>query len=292
MARWRKTTIGEIKFDDFPEQLKKIKNCPKILYFRSRWRREIFEKTLVIVGSRKMTRYGREVVEKFMPDLVSNGLTVISGFMYGIDSEAHKRCIENGGTTVAVLGSGLNELPTADNDDLYDMIIDSGGVLVSEYKPDFKATMWSFPQRNRIVAGLATEGVLIVEAGIKSGSLITARIANEQGKKVMAIPGPINSSTSEGGNWLIKNNLATMITESADITGYKNKTVQFELFDSLNDNERLIVNTLSREDMTIDELARSCRMSVSEISVLVSSMAIRDLVREEAGKIFLPIRDR
>jgi DNA processing protein len=289
MHDWKKWEINTIEFDDLPEQLKRIQNCPKKLFYRGKWRKEIFDNTLVVVGSRRMTRYGKEIVNKFMPDLVINKMTIISGFMYGIDTEAHRTCIELGGTTVAVLGSGLNYLPTIENDGLYIRILESGGVVISEYEPELKATTWTFPQRNRIVAGLATKGVLVVEAGMKSGSLITAKYANRQGKTVFAIPGPLTSATCEGTNWLIKSNSATMATEVGDLLAEKAlMSEQYNLFEDVSDaRERNIIEWLKREQATIDELARGLEMTISETSVLISGMLMKNLVNEEAGEIFL-----
>ena len=256
------------------------------LYFRGIWDDNLFEKTIVVVGSRRMTRYGKEIVAKFMPDLVANKLTVISGFMYGIDTEAHNQCIEMGGKTIAVLGSGLNYLTTVDNDELYTRILESGGLVLSEYEPDFKATAWSFPQRNRIVADLSTDGVLVVEAGMKSGSLITARIGREIGKPVFAVPGPINSVSSEGCNWLIKNGQAKMVTEIGDVI--EKITKQESLFiPELNNDENLIYKLLECESLTVDEIAKKLKKSVSEISIIVSTMSMKNIIDEEMGKVYL-----
>lgn len=255
------------------------------LYYRGEWKEELFEKTIVVVGSRRMTRYGRETVAKFMPDIVAKGLTVISGFMYGIDTEAHRQCIEMGGKTIAVLGSGLNYLTTVDNDSLYTDILNSGGLVMSEFEPEFKATVWSFPMRNKIVARMATEGVLVVEAGMKSGSLITARLGREMGKPVFAIPGPINSSSSEGTNWLIKNNQAKMVTEVGDIID--GAITQGKLFEiELDGDENAIYKLLECEPLTVDEIAKKLSKSVSEISMIITRMSMKNLVNEEMGKIY------
>jgi len=256
------------------------------LYYRGEWDEELFEKTLVVVGSRRMTRYGRETVAKFMPDLVANGLTIISGFMYGVDTEAHHQCIEMGGKTIAVLGSGLNYLTTIDNDGLYTKILESGGLVISEYEADFKATRWSFPQRNRIVAKMATEGVLVIEAGMKSGSLITARLGREMGKTVFAVPGPINSLSSEGTNWLLKNNQAKMVTEVGDIiSGAVTQEKLFEI--GLSNEENSIYKLLECEALTVDEIAKKLGKSVSEISTTITKMSMNNLVNEEMGKVYL-----
>lgn len=289
MKEWKKYPIKTIEKNDFPNNLKKIKKCPEKLYFRGNWNEKIFEKVLAIVGSRQMTRYGREIINKFMPEFVAQDITIISGFMYGVDTEAHKKCLELGGKTIAVLGGGLDFLSPSENDDLYAEILKKDGLVISEYEPDFKPTLWSFPARNRIVSALSTEGILVVEAGLKSGSLITARIGKEQNKKVFAIPGPINSKLSEGTNWLIKNNSAKMVLETNDILEKQigqSKQINF-LEQNLNIIENKIINLLKNEELTIDELVRSLQISITEISGNLSSLLLNDLIEEEAGKYYL-----
>lgn len=290
MQEWKRWKIEEIKKSDdgFPKSLRQINNCPEKLYFRGNWQKELFEKSLAIVGSRRMTRYGREVVEKFMPELVANKITIISGFMYGVDTEAHEQCVDLGGKTVAVLGGGLDFLTPEENDELYNKILTGGGLVISEYEKDFKPTLWSFPQRNRIVAGLSNSGILVIEAGLKSGSLITAKLGRQQGKNIWTVPGPIISGNSEGTNWLIKNGWGKITTEVGDILG-KDKLAaeQKGLFEESKDKtETEILKILKTEEMTIDELARATQMPVAEISVKLSLMAIKGLVEEEAGKYY------
>ena len=286
LKKWK---IEEIRKDDgdFPKSLKKISNCPKKLYFRGSWDEGLFRKSLAIVGSRKMTRYGREVVAKFMPDLVANKIIVISGFMFGVDTEAHRQCVDLGGKTIAVLGGGLDVLFPVENDELYSMILETGGLVISEYEKDFKPTLWSFPQRNRIVAGLSTLGVMVVEAGMKSGSLITAKLGRQQGKDIWAIPGPVILGNSEGCNWLIQNNWAKLTINASDIFGQKKIAVQENLFEGMSDKtERKILLILKNEEMTVDELAKKVSLPVSEVSVKLSLMAMKNIVEEEAGKYF------
>lgn len=290
MYGWKKWKIEEISRGDseFPKNLKKIKNCPEKLYFRGNWDGKLFDRTLSIVGSRRMTRYGREVVAKFMPDLVANRITVISGFMFGVDSEAHQQCVELGGKTIAVLGGGLNFLLPTENDELYSKILATGGLVISEYENDFKPTLWSFPQRNRIVAGLSTLGVLVVEAGMKSGSLITAKLCRQQGKNIWAVPGPIILGNSEGTNWLIKNNWAKLTMMANDIFGQNKLVVQENLFEGIIDKiEREIMMILKNEEMTVDQLAKKINLPVNEVSVKLSLMAMKNLVEDEAGKYYV-----
>lgn len=288
---WKSWPIKEIYKKDFPKNLKNIGDAPKKLYYRGEWNEEILIKTLAIVGSRRMTRYGREVIEKFMPEIVARETTVISGFMYGVDTMAHRACLDFGGKTIAVLGGGLDVLTPTENGELYSQILDTGGILISEYEPNFKPTLWSFPQRNRIVSALSTVGILVIEAGIKSGSLITAKIGLKQKKKLFAVPGTINSAVSEGTNWLIKNKAAKMVMVSEDIFGDSshapNQQNLFKDYRDLSDLEKQIVNILETEAITIDELCRKIRSPMTEISITISMMLMRDLIVEENGKIYL-----
>jgi len=290
MNQWKKWKIKEISEDEaeFPTSLKKIPNCPEKLYYRGEWDSGLFLKTLGVVGSRRMTRYAVDVIAKFMPDLVANKVTIISGFMYGVDSEAHKSCLELGGKTIAVLGSGLDFLTPTENDDLYTQILEKGGLVVSEYEPDFKPTLWSFPQRNRIVAGISTIGILIVEAGIKSGSLITARLGIRQKKKIFAVPGLITSTASMGTNWLLQQNLAKIALSPAEILGKPEDMEQMSFFDdnSISSEYKTILDVLRREPMTIDELARDIKKKIPETSILISQMMMNLMVEDDGGKLY------
>jgi DNA processing protein len=291
MNEWKKWPIKIIEKKDFPKCLQEIRNCPEKLYYRGEWNSILFEKIVAIVGSRQITRYGRDVVDKIMPEIVSKKATVISGFMYGVDTESHKKCLEYGGKTIAVLGSGLDQPCPADNDKLYTEILEKGGLVMSEYESDFKATNWSFPQRNRIVSGLTNIGIVVVEAGIKSGSLITAKLGLEQKRKILAVPGPINSKTSEGTNWLIKTGSAKILTEAIDIFEDKisipTQENLFKDYSNLNDLERIIIDLLENEAMTSDELCQMTRRNITEISTTLSMMLMKDLLTEEDGKFYI-----
>lgn len=287
MREWKKWPIKIKLKNEFPEQLKNIKTCPDKLYYRGTWKEDTFDKSLVMVGSRRMTRYGKEVVAKIVPDLVKSGFLIISGFMYGIDSEAHRECVECGGMTAAVLGMGLNCLSPPENDLLYSKILDTGGVVISEFPPEMKGALWTFPQRNRIVAGLASKGVVVVEAGMKSGSLITARLGREQGKEVYAVPGSIVSPVSAGTNWLLQNNYARILTSAEELTLEKSNE-QISLFNQdMNGNETRLWHLLESEPRTIDEIAKLLNMAVNQVSVIVSTLSLKNLITEESGKIYL-----
>jgi len=277
----KKVDIGDKKY---PKLLAKIDKPPKRLFYRGRLSGSLFKKSLAVVGSRKMTRYGTEVVDKLVSELVAQGVTIISGFMYGVDTAAHKKCLEHGGQTVAVFGSGLNVCYPPENKGLYRQILASEGVILSEYPPETKPQLWTFPQRNRIVAGLATLGVLVIEGGEKSGSLITANFAKKYGRRVFAVPGPIISTASVGTNNLIKNGSASLVTSAADILGKKIKQpgLPFEL-DRL---ENKIYQALLAEPSTIDELSATTGINIVELAKTLSLMSLKGVVTESAGKFY------
>jgi len=291
MNEWKKWPIKEIIKKDFPKCLQEIRNCPEKLYCRGEWNDNLFKKVTAIVGSRQITKYGRSVVEKIMPEIVFQKSTVISGFMYGVDVQAHQKCLELGGKTIAVLGSGLNEYYPKENDKLYTEILKNNGVVISEYEANFKPTTWTFPQRNRIVSGLTNTSVVIVEAGIKSGSLITAKLALEQKRKILAVPGMINSKMSEGTNWLIKTGGAKILTEPRDIfedrIAMPTQENLFKDYSNLSDLERIIIDLLENEAMTSDELCQIIKRNISEISITLSMMLMKDLLTEEDGKFYI-----
>jgi DNA processing protein len=274
---------------DFPEVLKKIPHSPHFLYYRGHWHKNLFKKSLAIVGSRHLTRYGQQVIEKFVSFLVSQQITTISGFMYGADTEVHRQTLVCGGQTIAILGGGLEIIYPPENNQLYQEILNHDGVIISEYEANFQPQLWTFPQRNRLVAGLSTLGVLIIEAGEKSGSLITARLAREQGKKVFAIPGPITSTVSRGTNLLIKNHLAKMVLEPEDILGQK-ITQSFLLSTlDLTPLEKKIVQLLRTEPLSADELAVHLNLNIIELNKTLSLMSLKSVITESTGKFYLPI---
>ena len=178
----------------------------------------IFSNCLAVVGSRKLTNYGKQTIERIVGELAIAGITIVSGFMYGADAEAHKTAVKVGGRTIAVMPCGINRISPEDQEELYNDIINNNGLIISEYEGDMAPVLWTYPRRNRIVAGLS-KAVLIIEAGEKSGSLITANLAKKFGRKIFAVPGPITSSVSIGTNRLIKEG-AEMVTDAKGILRY------------------------------------------------------------------------
>jgi DNA processing protein len=241
---------------------------------------------LAIVGSRRMTDYGQKVIEKWMPTLVQKGVTIVSGFMYGVDQAAHKVCIENGGKTIAVLGWGIDRKVVAEDAKLYQKILEVDSLIVSEYEGEQEAELWMFPQRNRIVAGVV-DAVLVVEGAEKSGSLITARLAGQFGKKLLAVPGPVFSKVSVGTNGLIKSGKAVAVMSAEDVLAEMG-LVKGQLKMSFKDvsPNKPILEALESGERSADELARILKMPVAKMMEEIFSLEMDDLVEEKAGKYF------
>jgi len=262
----------------------------KTLHFKGEDPYKLAKKSIAIVGSRRMIRYGAEVVDKFVSAFVSEGVTTISGFMYGVDTEVHQKTVDYGGRTIAVFGCGLNVIYPPENKKLYDEIIKNGGSIVSEYEDDAKPHLWKFPQRNKIVASLSSLGVLVVEAGDKSGSLITVELARKMKKKVYAVPGPITSRVSVGCNELIRSGKAEMVTDAYQILGKSSHFVRSTSLRTSRDKPELIglenkiYNALQNEGLNADEIAAQTGENIVEISKTVSLMAIKGIITESGGK--------
>src|SRR5258708_19063345 len=278
-----KVLLGE---KNYPKNLAKILKPPKQIYYRGALDKDILDKTIAIVGTRVITNYGKQIVERFVSDFVASGVTIISGFMYGVDTEVHKKTIEYGGTTISVFGNGLDYIYPPENDKLYSEILESGGLVMSEYKKDTKPQLWTYPARNRIVAGLATIGVLVIEADIESGSIITANLAIKQGKKVWAVPGPITSKVSSGTNKLIKDGFAQMATNPQDILGKGSKVEQLDI-PNLNPIELKIYEILTRESLSIDEIAININENIVDITTTLTMMGLKGIVNEMGGKFYM-----
>ncbi len=244
---------------------------------------------LAVVGSRKATTYGKDTVRKLIAGLKGYPIAIVSGLAVGIDALAHEAALDNGLFAMAFPGSGISEkvlYPTS-NLHLAEKIIDSGGCLISEFPPEMKAELYTFPMRNRLMAGIS-KASLIIEAQEKSGTLITARMALDYNKEVLAVPGPINSEYSKGTNRLIRQG-ATPITCSEDILealGFKidETSKQKNLFDDASPEEKSVLKLLV-ESLPRDELIRAMKLSTQEANTLLSIMEIKGLIKEELGEI-------
>lgn len=205
-----------LRDDYFPALLKEISNPPDTLYIKSQKSlKELFKNPCIaVVGTRHITSYGIEVTKKIILDLVKAGFTIVSGLAKGVDYLAHREALNNHGTTIAVLGSGVDRIYPPEHEKIAQEII-KNGALMSEFPKDSKAAPQNFPVRNRIISGLSL-GIVVTEAAEKSGTMITASYAAEQGREVFAVPGPITSVYSKGTNSLIKKG-AKLVNEVSDI---------------------------------------------------------------------------
>ena len=218
--------MGIISVDDkkYPKALKEAtKKLPahlaiKALSYKGNWSEDIFDNCLAVVGSRHLTSYGRRATEQLVTEAAAAGITIVSGFMYGGDEAAHSAAVKCGGRTIAVMPCGINVIHPSNQKELYQEIINKNGLIISEYTDDFKPTTYSFVQRDRIVAGLS-KAVLVTEAALNSGSLITASYAKKFGRKIFAVPGQISSEVSKGTLKLIKDG-AEVVTSAQDILNY------------------------------------------------------------------------
>ncbi len=208
--------VVEITDKKYPKLLKEIgSHAPQKFYYKGVWNDEIFENCLAVVGSRRLTSYGRRATEQLVTEIAAAGITIVSGFMYGGDEAAHSSAVKAGGKTIAVMPCGIDIISPEYQKNLYNEILETGGLIISEYEKDFLPQTWSFVQRDRIVAGLS-KAVLVTEASLDSGSLITANYAKKFGRKVFALPGQITSEVSKGTIKLIKEG-AEVVTEARDI---------------------------------------------------------------------------
>lgn len=270
----------------FPNQLLEVKPKIKRLWYRGELRSEILKKTVAVVGSRRMSRYGRSVIEEIVPRLCGADYTIVSGLMYGVDQLAHKKTLECGGKAIAVLGWGIARSNDPESDRLADQIVSSDGVVMSEYPEDFRGQLWTFPARNRIVVGLS-DIIVVVEAGIKSGTMSTVKWAEKMGKPVYAVPGSMFSSTSEGANYMIETQLAKPLTAKVmdEICGSSGQNVAVgQALNEMNQGEKSILEYLGVVGpCTVNEIARGLGIGVGEILGIIGALEMKGVVKEERG---------
>jgi len=278
---------------EYPVSLKEVFDPPYVLYCAGRTE-ALQGPAIAIVGTRRPSCYGRAVAERLAEDLASRGLTVVSGMARGIDAGAHEGALK-GGRTIAVLGSGLLQIYPPENRRLAARIAE-GGAVVTEFPPDAEPIGFHFPLRNRVISGLAL-GVVVIEAAEKSGSLITAGLALEQNREVMAVPGNVTSALSRGAHWLIKNG-AALVEDWEDVAEalpspvreavLAEKAGETRPLPFLSDEEAAVLGRLEPDEaLSIDELTERCGRTVSELLVLLLSLEIKGAVKAAPGKRYL-----
>lgn len=277
------------KLEVLPDSLREIPSRPKQLYQRGTLPPEN-SILLAVVGARKYSHYGKEACQKIIKGLAGYPIVIVSGLALGIDAIAHEEAIRAGLKTIAIPGSGLGEdvIYPRSHLGLAKRILESGGSLLSELDEHTKAAEWTFPQRNRIMAGIS-KAVLVIEAEKKSGTLITSRLATEYGRDVLAVPGSIFSSLSEGPHLLLSLG-AGIIQNSSDLLqalGIEEKGITEEkTYTDLSIEERSLVELL-KTPQTRDELADTLGWNASTLSETITLLELKGIVKESLGKIFL-----
>jgi len=276
----------------YPEHLRHIYDPPPYLYVRG----EIIAQdshAVAVIGSRNASEYGLMAAGTISKDLAASGMTIVSGLARGIDSQAHRAALGAGGRTIAVLGSGIDVIYPAENKKLYHAIA-SGGAVVSEFPMGTEPNSYNFPARNRIISGLA-RGVLVVEAGLKSGSLITARLALDQGREVFAVPGSIMSERSRGAHQLLKSG-ARLVESAADILEELHYTIDIyprpeargpEAAPELNPETSKIYGLLQKAPLHIDDIIMQSALPSGRIASILLDLELGNLIRQLPGKRFV-----
>ena len=276
--------------DDYPTILKNIFDPPAYLFYRGTIRKEDFRRSLAIVGTRKASSYGKAMTKKIGEALSQAGFTIVSGLAYGIDALAHIAALNSGGRTIAVMGTGVDQIYPPHNRELAEDII-KNGAIISEYIPGSKAEKWNFPTRNRMISGLCL-GSLIIEGSKKSGALLTSKFAMDQNRDVFALPGDINRPQAEGPNYLIKLG-AKIVCSAKDILEEYDLIMEEEpkLFPELSEKEEKIYQVLidNRPETHFDTLLMKTGFTVGELSTILLSLELKNIVKKVPGNKIVPM---
>lgn len=277
---------------DYPQRLLNCYDPPTVIYYKGN--ADLNSSRIVgIVGTRTNTDYGRQFTEKFVRELSDNNVLVVSGLAFGIDAIAHKTALKNEIPTIGVLGHGLSTIYPPEHSTLAKEMIKSGGLL-TEFRSKTKPDKHNFPSRNRVVGGLC-DATIVVETGIKGGSMITAEMANSYNRDVFAVPGRTIDAKSGGCNHLIKSNKAILLTDAKqflETMGWydpvkADKNIQKELFIELSDQEKIIVALLQdKQEVSIDELVFKSGCSSSKLAATILNLEMNNIIQSLPGKMY------
>ena len=285
------TVLHITQNDQYPELLKQCADAPILLYTKGNINLNN-TKILSIVGTRKITKYGKDLCKELIEALPQD-VFILSGLAVGVDIEAHKWAIETGNQTAAVLAHGLDRIYPSAHSGIAKQMLENGG-LITDYISGTNPDRENFPKRNRIVAGIA-EATIVIESAEKGGSLITANIANSYGREVFAFPGKTSDLNSKGCNFLIKTQRAQLVESAQDVLNYlgwstdkpKEKTKQTKLALNLSDTEQKIYTLIvEKEKISFDELAVTLKISASELSVELLNLEFSGLINTLPGKVY------
>jgi DNA processing protein len=291
----QKAGIRVLTWDDeeYPRRLKEIDQPPPVLYIlgdltlQDEW-------AVAIVGTRRMTGYGRQVTEELAALLANHGVTVVSGLARGVDAAAHQSTLKNGGRTIAVLGSGVDQIYPPEHRKLAEELSKNGAVI-SDYPPGTPPESNNFPPRNRIISGLSRV-VVVIEAGITSGALITSTFAANQGRDVFALPGSIYANQSKGTNKLIQQG-ARPLLEASDVLDVLNieqiqEYRQARLDLPADSTEQLLMDVLGYEPMHIDDLGSSSGLGMNMLTATLTMMELKGMVRQVGGMNYVLVKEK
>ena len=287
---------SEIKYitsqdESYPSLLREIDDYPSVLFYKGKNILKEYMPAVAMVGTRNATPYGTYVTCKLASSFARSGVTVVSGLASGIDAHAHRSVLGENGATIAVLGCGVDVVYPYSNKELYNKIIEKGGMIISEYLPGTKPVQFNFPQRNRIISGLSM-GTVVVEASKKSGSLITARMAAEQGRDVFAVPGNITQQSFVGCNQLLQDG-AKLVTNAQDVLSEllpmykpemrKEQTVKI----NLNDAEKNIIKAINCGYNTVNDISKYLKVPINLVNSNLTMLEIKGAVSVEMGIVYI-----
>ena len=279
----------------YPKRLLNCYDSPTLLFYKGEADLNA-AKVVAIVGTRSHTDYAKQVTEKLVKELTEQNITVVSGLAFGVDGIAHKASVKNGLPTIGVLAHGLDQIYPAEHAGLAKDMIKHNGGLLTEFRSKSKPDKHNFPTRNRIVAGMS-DATIVIETGLKGGSMITAELANSYNKDVFAIPGKVTDVKSSGCNYLIKNNKAMLLTDAAELIqvmqwedkakNKKEKKSQRELFIEMTSEEKIIVAILREKEMVnIDEINEKSGLSSSAVAGATLSLELQGVISSKPGKMY------
>jgi DNA processing protein len=294
---WEKIESQGIKIltwqdEAYPTRLKEIDQPPPVLYIRGDYLPDdLF--AVAIVGTRRVTPYGRQITEEIAAFLAGNGMTVISGLARGVDAIAHQTALRAGGRTIAILGSGVDKIYPPEHLKLAEQMMERGAVI-SDYAPGTPPDASNFPPRNRIISGLSL-AVVVVEAGETSGALITAEFAAEQGREVFAVPGSILAPQSKGTNKLIQNGALSLLNvkdlmQALDITRVGEQKTARKILPA-DETEARLLNILGSEPLHVDEIRNQTELPIEKVSAALVLMELKGMVRQVGGMNYVSVRE-
>lgn len=280
---------------DYPQRLLNCYDSPTLLYYKGEADLNT-SKIVSVIGTRSHTDYAKQVTEKLIKDITAQQVTIVSGLAFGVDAIAHKAAIKNNLPTIGVLGHSLDQIYPSEHSGLAKDMIKHNGGLLSEFRSKTKPDKHNFPIRNRIVAGMS-DATIVIETGIKGGSMITAELANSYNKDVFAIPGKITDAKSSGCNYLIKNNKAVLLNDANELIQVMNwedrakskneKRSQRELFIELTPDEKVIISILNeKETAHIDEINMKSGLSSSAVAAAILNLELQNVMVSLPGKLY------